>query len=289
MGVTRSVLIVSLVLFVSCMAKTYQNEMQRDLDDLKNYSQKIDDRYNNKSEILSDRIKKVQESLDELKKDSSQNKADSGVLIEDLRVELQTLKGNIEENAHKSSLEVQNFGKSLTDLDSRVAELENKFEIILAHLNKLQSILGSKEGQQPSPKETSSSEVSEYDSIVKVITVQKDYRLGAQRLKNFIMKYPSGSLTDNAQYWLAECYYASGDYRTADEEFKRLVREYPTSDKKCAAMLKRSFALFNLDQQDIPEKILRSVVKECPETTEAKLAAEKLSSIERANSNPSKR
>lgn len=274
---SKFLLLLFCVAFISCMARTYRDEMQSEVETLKDSTKQIDKRYDNKFEILSDKINKVSVNLSDLKKTHNQNKADADVMIEDLRVEIQTLKGRVEEAEHNFSQEENTINKSLRDLDDRMSELESKFDIILAHLNKLQNILG---GKKSSSRETAktSSDIGVYDAIMKIITVEKNFDLAAKKFRSFIKKYPSSPLTDNAQYWLAECYYAQGQYSTAEREFKKLITEYPKSDKRCGAILKRSFALDELKQKSKSTQLLKTVVNECPDTTEAKMAQKKLRS-----------
>jgi tol-pal system protein YbgF len=259
----------------SCAATTYRDEIQTEIDSLKTSSKNIDDRYNNKYELLSEKLKALTANVKDIEKSLSQNKADTEVSFDDLRTELQSLKGAVEESVHKVSILENSTNKSVSELDSRVAELENKFNIILASLSKLQSILEG-DGKSSQESKSGSGELSEYDAIYKIISQDKNYDLALDKLKKFILKYPASSLADNAQYWIGECLYAKGQFRSATQEFDKLIEKYPSSDKKCGALLKQGLALAELKDGETSKKVLKDVLKSCPESSEAKVAQERL-------------
>ena len=115
-----------------------------------------------------------------------------------------------------------------------------------------------------------------YDEIVKILLEKKEFDQAAARFRKFLNNYPDSSLADNAQYWLAESYYAKGDFKMADAEFAKLAMNYPKSDKRCGAMLKQSYSLEKLGNKERSLNVLKSVLKECPSSSEAKTASEKL-------------
>jgi len=262
------------------MAKTYHDEMQTEVDSIKVSQQKIDKRYDSKFEILSDKIAKIEKTVSSIENRSSQQRADSDVMFEDVRVEVQSLRGSMEEAEHNMKTRESNIDKSISDLDDRTRDLESKFDLIMAHLEKLKNVLGIKDkATDKSRDKNGSDDISEYDSAVKTLTSSKDYPLAERKLKKFIKDYPSSSLADNAQYWLAESFYARGDFKTASSEFDKVTRDFPNSDKKCGAMLKQGFSYDNMGQKDMTQVILRKVIKECPDTSEAKMALERMKSI----------
>lgn len=257
------------------MARTYKNELQNEVDSLKTSTKKIDERYDNKFEILSEKINSLKDKFKKSDKNMNQNRADVDVMLEDLRVEIQNLKGNIEESNHSLNLFENSTNKSLNDLDGRIVELENKLDIILAHLSKIQKALGV--GEKSGSKDSASNDISEYDSIIKLITEGKKYDRAKVKLRGFIQKFPKSTLVDNAQYWLAECYYAKSEFGDASVEFAKLVNNYPSSEKKCGALLKGGFSYEKLNKSDKSTQLLKRVIRQCPETTEAKMAGELLS------------
>jgi tol-pal system protein YbgF len=60
----------------------------------------------------------------------------------------------------------------------------------------------------------------------------------AGALKAFIRRYPNGTLTGNAVYWLGESYYVRGQYREAAIHFAEGFKKFPKSPKAPANLLK---------------------------------------------------
>jgi TolA-binding protein len=49
--------------------------------------------------------------------------------------------------------------------------------------------------------------------------------------REFLRRYATHDLADNAQYWLGECYYDSKDFPAAVREFRRVVERFPHGNK----------------------------------------------------------
>jgi len=64
------------------------------------------------------------------------------------------------------------------------------------------------------------------------------YSESAGLFRDFLQQYPDSDLNPNAQYWLGESYYASGNYDLALEAFNRLLDDHPGSSKAGDALLK---------------------------------------------------
>ncbi|NOZ95262.1 MAG: tetratricopeptide repeat protein [Acidobacteria bacterium] len=64
-----------------------------------------------------------------------------------------------------------------------------------------------------------------------------NYQLAIQGFQEYIKRYPKTDLTDNAQYWIGECYDALGQEDDALKAFSTVLDSYPTSDKGAAAQL----------------------------------------------------
>jgi TolA-binding protein len=86
-------------------------------------------------------------------------------------------------------------------------------------------------------------------------------------------------LSDNAVYWLGECLYRQRKYRPAIQEFERVARQFPHSDKLASASLKKGYALLELGERQQGVTQLRLVVRDFPAGDEASLAKQRLREI----------
>ncbi len=77
-------------------------------------------------------------------------------------------------------------------------------------------------------------------------TYQKGDIEGARRkFEAFLKQYPNTELSDNAQFWIGETYYAKKDYEKAILEYEKVIAKYPEGDKVSAAMLKQAPPFWN--------------------------------------------
>jgi tol-pal system protein YbgF len=106
-----------------------------------------------------------------------------------------------------------------------------------------------------------------------------NYDLAAQGFRDYMERWPSTELTDNALYWIGECYDAQGEPQQALDIFTRVLEDYPTSDKAAAAQLKKGLLYLKMDDQAQGVVHLQYVVYEYPGTREADLARERLRSL----------
>jgi tol-pal system protein YbgF len=106
-----------------------------------------------------------------------------------------------------------------------------------------------------------------------------NYDLASQGFRDYMERWPSTELTDNALYWIGECYDAQGEPEEALKVFSQVLEDYPTSDKAAAAQLKKGLLYLKMDDQAQGVVHLQYVVYEYPGTREADLARERLRSL----------
>ena len=58
--------------------------------------------------------------------------------------------------------------------------------------------------------------------------------------------YPASGYADDAAYWMADCYFKQGDYKTAVLRFDDVVTKYPNGDKAADALYRQGEALLKL-------------------------------------------
>ena len=106
-----------------------------------------------------------------------------------------------------------------------------------------------------------------------------NYDLASQGFRDYMVRWPDTELTDNALYWIGECYDAQDDPANALEVFTQVLEDYPTSDKAAAAQLKKGLLYLKMNDQAQGVVHLQYVVYEYPGTREADLARERLKSL----------
>lgn len=105
---------------------------------------------------------------------------------------------------------------------------------------------------------------------------QGRYPLAITGFRQYLSQFSEGSLGDEAQYGIAEAYYAQSDFPTAAIEFRALVDRYPSSDKVPAALLKAGLSYFESGKEDLGRAYLERVINESPYSDEALKAKDRL-------------
>jgi tol-pal system protein YbgF len=105
------------------------------------------------------------------------------------------------------------------------------------------------------------------------------YPLAREAFRTYLQHYPDTEVADNAQYWIGETLYATGDFAGAITEFKLVAERYPKGDKVPAALLKAGMASARLKNNDQAKTLYRQVIQKYPKSPEATLAKERLSHL----------
>jgi tol-pal system protein YbgF len=113
-----------------------------------------------------------------------------------------------------------------------------------------------------------------------MISARKYAEAGAA-FETFLAQFPTSPLADNAQYWLAETHYVRGQFTDALPEFRKVLEQYPQSAKLPDALLKVGYCQIELGDRTAARTSLQEVMRQFPDTTAARLASQRLSSLPR--------
>jgi tol-pal system protein YbgF len=180
------------------------------------------------------------------------------------------IRGSIEELAHNSSTTADRQRQLYMDLDARIQDIETALQARAAP-----SVL---EGGTLSPGELplpSGSDRDNYQAAFELLKEQR-YEPAALAFEQFLVSFPDSELADNAQYWLAESHYVTQKFERALNEFEVVIGKFPRSRKVPDALLKMGYCNYELQQWDAAKTSLQRVQADYPETTAARLAAQRL-------------
>jgi tol-pal system protein YbgF len=94
---------------------------------------------------------------------------------------------------------------------------------------------GSGPAQRPSSLDPEAKRA--YDAAFSLVTAHQ-YDRALDALAAFLMKWPDHPYADNAMYWRGECYFARGDFLSAQEQFEGVLARFPAGNKVPDALLK---------------------------------------------------
>ena len=75
---------------------------------------------------------------------------------------------------------------------------------------------------------------------------RREYAAAEGYFQQFLEQYPADPLAGNAQYWLGESAFVSGEYKTAAARFLKTFTTYPPSERAPEALLKLAISLRRL-------------------------------------------
>ena len=119
------------------------------------------------------------------------------------------------------------------------------------------------------------------------------YALAIAGFREFLRRFPDQPLAGAAQYWIGEAHIAlargyanAGQAPQATEaleqavqEFRKVLANYPRSDKAPASLYKEALALLELKQTDAAQQRLQYLVETFPQSEESVLARERLAAL----------
>ncbi len=173
------------------------------------------------------------------------------------------LKGSDETMAYNAETTAERQRDLYADLDARIVALEAGL--------RGSGVAGASDGL-PVP---GGNDRANYQAAFELLKDQQ-FEQAATAFGTFLENFPASELAHNAQYWLAETYYATREFDTAVDAFKAVVDDYPDSSKVPDALLKMGFCNYELQEWDAARVSLERVQADYPETTAARLAGQRL-------------
>jgi tol-pal system protein YbgF len=96
-------------------------------------------------------------------------------------------------------------------------------------------------------------------------------------------QFPESPLSDDALYWIGECYFSQEKYNEAIEHFNELILNYPNGDKIPAAYLKKGISLSEQEKKEEALSVFKLLITKFPLEEETKIAQEKIRELESNN------
>jgi tol-pal system protein YbgF len=234
-----------------------------------------------KQSSSKDEVAKLNENLGKQATTLLRSNADLGTKFDDLTREMQTLAGKLED-----------ANRRLTQLSQQIAETQARGSAAGGTTGVSPSSATVPQtppvsGVSPAPAGGAAAAVPHGGSITPAdlfAQATADYQRGRydlsrQGFEDYAEKFPRTDLSDDALYWVGECWSAQRKPREAIAAFDKLFRTYPQSDKAPAAHLKKGIAHLELGEKAQAMVELNFVVNQFPGSDEAKSARQRLKSL----------
>jgi tol-pal system protein YbgF len=281
-------------------------------DDLKRIRSEV----NNQIQTNNDRISALEtqyrhlkdeaERLDKEIKNTGNNLLQMRTGNAELRTEVTDLKTRLSQTSGQIDGVKEELRKKELSLDARVNKAEDaekllheKITSLIFKVNFIENFLGigkkdHQEKQASADSEPSQSlepgmkngaaGVSKSDKVslyTAAFTLFKEgeYEKSREAFEDFLRQHPNTEFSDNAQFWLGECYYFEKQYERAIVEYDKVVKNFPGGNKVSNALLKQGLSFLKLGDKKTAKLLLQQVTKDYPNTSQAAIARGKLLEI----------
>jgi len=240
---------------------------------------------------LADRVAVLEQQAN-----NSQGNTDLLNQLQELRSTVQSLQSTVEQLQHENEQLKQTGKDQYLDLDGRLNRLEGNGAVpplppanapapatkpaaakpatAAATQERAPSVHG-----DPGALAASGDERTAYNVAFDALKNGK-YDDSAQLFQSFLELYPNGVYTPNALYWLGESYYATRNYPLAESQFRDLLARYPTHDKAAGGLLKLGLSQYGEGDTRAAEQTLQQVISQYPGSDAARVAQDRLHSIQ---------
>ena len=270
-------LIPALVAGIGCVSSEDIEGLHRQMSDIERQIHALESKSSSKEEV-----QKVNASVTQQTSQLLKSNADTGAKLDELLRSIEALQAKLDDTSRR-----------LAELSQQIAASQSESHAGSANLSA--APMAGVGAPRPNPIAPSSSTSSIaappriggnagpspqqlYDTAYGDYTKGR-YELSIAGFQEYIDRYPSTDLTDNAQYWIGEANYSEKKFDQAIREFDSLLRRWPQSDKASGALLKKGLALAELGRKAEAVVALQYVVHEYATSDEARIARQKLTAL----------
>ncbi len=196
---------------------------------------------------------------------------DAYARIQKLEEDVRRLNGRIErlENALRQASE--DAGRRFADVEYRLTELEGGDPSLVGD----PIPLGQGGGPAAGGAAVAVSEQAAFDEAMAAFE-RGDYQAARGKFAAFMAEYGDGPLGGEAQYWLGESLFRSGDARMAAQTFLSNVSGHPQGRRAPASLLKLGQSLDMLGQTDEACLTFKEVARRYPGSDAVETAAQEI-------------
>jgi tol-pal system protein YbgF len=282
----------------ACVSETDFYRLRADVNDLRRDSSLT------KTELDSLREKTAGAAKEDTLSAVRESQSETASRIRDLSSGLQEIRGRFDENRYfvekslkDSAAERDMLRAQINSLESQMKVLRDKMAVVESGLRQREEPRSQQESSfrpeidekksepetvaEPSEvKDAENERVKAYDAAFSAFN-DKKFKESRERFEAFLKTYPKNDLSDNAQFWIAETYYAEKHYEDAILSYESLMKNYPESRKMSGAMLKQAFAFIEIGDPKTGKIILNRMIEKFPDSKDAELARKKIADLDK--------
>jgi tol-pal system protein YbgF len=129
-------------------------------------------------------------------------------------------------------------------------------------------------------KESAEDRTNSYEAAYQAFK-DKKYKEAREKFEAFLKDHPKDKLSGNAQFWIAETYYAEKDFESAILAYETHLKKYPESDKTSGSLLKQGLSFIEIGDKKTGKTILGRLLEKYPNSKEAAQAKKKIAELDK--------
>jgi tol-pal system protein YbgF len=95
------------------------------------------------------------------------------------------------------------------------------------------------------------------------------YDLAVSGFQDLAKQFPESPFAMEAEYWIAEAYFAKKEYDKAEKEYFEFIKKHTDGSKSCAAFYKLGLAYEHQEKMKNRDMIWKNLLERCPDSNEA--------------------
>jgi tol-pal system protein YbgF len=248
-----------------------------------------------KEEIASLRAeiaRTTQEAIQPLRTSQAEGRAE----LTDLREQLQQMRGAADTLRRDLSSVSSRTGKKEEEEKASRDALRDKLDNLAFRISFIENFLGigkneesaaagdkgakspAAAAKEPAAAKAKTDKESLYAAAYELFKEAK-YEKSREAFEGFLKQFPDTEFSDNAQFWVGECYYFEKKYEKAIVEYDKVIKGFPEGNKVPYAILKQGLSFLKLGDKASAKLLLQQVTKDYPNTSQARIARAKLLEI----------
>lgn len=199
--------------------------------------------------------------------------------LSDNQRDIDSLRGQIQENQYQLNQVVERQKQILLQLDSQGSANSSANTGAAAADSASTASDASSTAAAPvaSTAPASSGDANtDYNRAVDLVLVKKQNDQAITAFQSFVKQYPDSTYQPNANYWLGQLFYNKGKKDDSAYYFAVVVKNYPKSPKAPDAMYKVGVIMQEKGQADKAKAVYQQVIKQYPTSDAAKQAQKRI-------------
>lgn len=209
------------------------------------------------------RLAKIEAQLEDLSSRLANSQLDGQARHDELRQEINRLRGQIEVQAHELTMAKRQLGEQLSTVDQRT----QRFEPVQVDID----------GQQATVDQA---EKAAFEAALALFRAG-DFKQALGAFAQFQGQYPESAYAPAANFWIGSSHFALKDYKSAIASHQTLVSRFPDNVRVPDSLLNIGYAQADSGDRAGARRTLQSLVDKYPQSPAAQLARDRLASLGR--------